>query len=89
MEITASAITLNVDDPSASAEFAKRYFGFQEEMAADGFVSLAHPNAGFPSRRASDVQAAHARRTPRRRTSRRVRRRGRRSRARQVARPGD
>jgi uncharacterized glyoxalase superfamily protein PhnB len=47
MEITASAISLNVDDPSASADFAKRHFGFQEEMAADGFVSLAHSNSGF------------------------------------------
>jgi uncharacterized glyoxalase superfamily protein PhnB len=47
MTITESAISLNVDDPSASAEFAKRHFGFEEEMAADGFVSLAHPTAGF------------------------------------------
>jgi hypothetical protein len=31
----------------ASAEFSKRHFGFQEEMAAGGFVSLAQPNAGF------------------------------------------
>src|SRR5262245_25651881 len=47
MQISASAISLNVDDPSASADFAKRHFGFREEMAADGFVSLAHPSAGF------------------------------------------
>jgi predicted enzyme related to lactoylglutathione lyase len=47
MEITASAISLNVDDPSASADFAKRHFGFQDEMAADGFMSLAHPTSGF------------------------------------------
>jgi len=47
MQITASAISLNVDDPSASADFVKRYFGFAEEMAADGFQSLAHPDAGF------------------------------------------
>jgi len=47
MRITASAISLNVDDPAASADFAKRHFGFTEEMAADGFVSLAHPEAGF------------------------------------------
>jgi uncharacterized glyoxalase superfamily protein PhnB len=47
VQITASAISLNVDDPAASAEFAKRHFGFEEEMAADGFVSLAHPSAGF------------------------------------------
>lgn len=47
MRITASAVSLNVDDPAASAEFAKGHFGFEEEMAADGFVSLAHPNVGF------------------------------------------
>ncbi len=47
MNVTASAISLNVDDPAASADFAKRYFGFEEEMAAEGFVSLAHPSAGF------------------------------------------
>lgn len=47
MQITASAISLNVKDPSASAEFAKAHFGFKEEMAADGFVSLARPDAGF------------------------------------------
>jgi uncharacterized glyoxalase superfamily protein PhnB len=61
MEITAFAISLNVEDPSASADFAKRHFGFQEEMAADGSVSLAHPNTGFNlvflSRRPRDVQA--------------------------------
>jgi predicted enzyme related to lactoylglutathione lyase len=47
MTITASAISINVDDPTASAEFAKRHFGFEQEMAADGFVSLTHPTAGF------------------------------------------
>ena len=47
MRTTASAISLNVDDPAASADFVKRHFGFEEEMAADGFVSLAHPTAGF------------------------------------------
>jgi catechol 2,3-dioxygenase-like lactoylglutathione lyase family enzyme len=47
MQITASAISLNVQDPAASAEFAKTHFGFEEEMAADGFVSLKRPDAGF------------------------------------------
>jgi uncharacterized glyoxalase superfamily protein PhnB len=46
-KITASAISLNVDDPIASAEFVKRYFGFTEDMAADGFVSLSRADAGF------------------------------------------
>jgi catechol 2,3-dioxygenase-like lactoylglutathione lyase family enzyme len=44
--ITASALSLNVADPVASAEFAKR-LGFEEAMAADGFVSLSRPDAGF------------------------------------------
>lgn len=47
MNITASAVTLNVPDERASAEFLKEHFGFAEEMAADGFVSLGRPDAGF------------------------------------------
>jgi uncharacterized glyoxalase superfamily protein PhnB len=47
VEIAASALSLNVDDPDASAAFAKQHFGFEEAMAADGFVSLSHPQAGF------------------------------------------
>ena len=47
MQITASAISLNVDDPAASAAFVTRHLGFDEEMSADGFVSLARPDAGF------------------------------------------
>lgn len=47
MKITASAISLNVDDPEASAAFVHRHLGFEQEMAADGFVSLARPDAGF------------------------------------------
>ena len=47
MKITASAISLNVDDVAASAAFAKAHFGFREEMEADGFVSLAREDAGF------------------------------------------
>ncbi len=47
MQITASAMSINVPDPIASAEFLKRHFGFQEEMAADGFVSLGRSDAGF------------------------------------------
>jgi catechol 2,3-dioxygenase-like lactoylglutathione lyase family enzyme len=45
--ITSSAISLNVADPVASAEFAKRHLGFEEAMAADGFVSLSRADAGF------------------------------------------
>ncbi|MEG4810821.1 VOC family protein [Microcoleus sp. F8-D3] len=47
MKITASAISLNVDDVTASAKFIKQHFGFNEEMSADGFVSLSRPDAGF------------------------------------------
>ena len=45
MNITQTAISLNVPDVHASAEFAKSHFGFREAMAADGFVSLEHPTA--------------------------------------------
>ncbi|HEY9652751.1 MAG TPA: VOC family protein [Coleofasciculaceae cyanobacterium] len=47
MQITASAISLNVDDVTASATFVKQHFGFSEEMSADGFISLSRPDAGF------------------------------------------
>jgi predicted enzyme related to lactoylglutathione lyase len=47
MQITASAVSLNVDHPEASADFVKRHFGFEKEMASDGFVSLSRPDAGF------------------------------------------
>ena len=47
MKITASALSLNVDAPEASAAFLKDHFGFEEEMASDGFVSLSRPDAGF------------------------------------------
>jgi predicted enzyme related to lactoylglutathione lyase len=47
MNITASAISLNVADPEASAAFVEEHFGFAREMAADGFVSLTRPDAGF------------------------------------------
>jgi len=45
MQITASAISLNVDDVTA-ATFFKQHFGFSEEMSADG-VSLSRQDAGF------------------------------------------
>lgn len=47
MKITASAISLNVDNVTASATFIKQHFGFSEQMSADGFVSLAREDAGF------------------------------------------
>jgi catechol 2,3-dioxygenase-like lactoylglutathione lyase family enzyme len=47
LPITASAISLNVADPVASAAFAKQHLGFTEEMASEGFVSLSRSDAGF------------------------------------------
>ncbi len=47
MNITASAISLNVKDVAASAAFLKDHFGFAEDMSAEGFVSLSRPDAGF------------------------------------------
>lgn len=47
MKITASAISLNVADVAASAAFATQHFGFTQDMADDGFVSLSRPDAGF------------------------------------------
>jgi uncharacterized glyoxalase superfamily protein PhnB len=47
MQIKASAISLNVDDATASAEFVKQHFSFIEEMSADSFVSLSRQDAGF------------------------------------------
>ena len=47
MQITESAISLNVADPTASAGFAERHLGFEQVMADDGFVSLARADAGF------------------------------------------
>ncbi|WP_375743135.1 VOC family protein [Corallococcus interemptor] len=47
MRVTASAVSLNVDDVEASASFLKRHFGFTEAMSADGFVSLSRPDVGF------------------------------------------
>ncbi|MET9516028.1 VOC family protein [Streptomyces sp. NPDC002994] len=45
MKITATAISLTVDDVPASADFLTTHFGFQEAMAADGFASLAREDA--------------------------------------------
>lgn len=46
MHVTATALSLNVADPAASAAFVRTHFGFVEVMSADGFVSLSHPEAG-------------------------------------------
>jgi uncharacterized glyoxalase superfamily protein PhnB len=46
MRISQTAVSLNVKDVAASADFAQNHFGFTEQMAAEGFVSLSHPTAG-------------------------------------------
>ena len=47
MRITETAISLNVPHVQASASWVQKHLGFTEAMAADGFCSLAHPEAGF------------------------------------------
>ncbi|HWO64479.1 MAG TPA: VOC family protein [Umezawaea sp.] len=47
MQITASAVSLNVDDVPASSHFLIDHFGFQEVMAADGFASLTREDAAI------------------------------------------
>lgn len=47
MRVTASAVSLNVDDVEASATFLVEHFGFHVEMAADGFASLAREDVGM------------------------------------------
>ena len=69
MKITSTALSLNVADTDASADFAKTHFGFTEAMADDGFVSLNHPDAGvnvvFLRTGLGDVQARLRRRSGR------------------------
>ena len=47
MKIASSAVSLNVDDVAASSAFLIKHFGFREEMAAEGFASLARDDAGM------------------------------------------
>jgi predicted enzyme related to lactoylglutathione lyase len=47
LKITASALSLTVADPEPSARFMEQAFGFERDMAADGFVSLTRPDVGF------------------------------------------
>ncbi|MFB6893024.1 VOC family protein [Kitasatospora sp. NPDC056327] len=47
MQITSSAVSLTVEDVGASASFLREHFGFAEQMAAEGFVSLGHGSAGM------------------------------------------
>ncbi|MFI7118124.1 VOC family protein [Amycolatopsis sp. NPDC049868] len=45
MNVLASTISLTVDDVAASSRFFTGHFGFTEQMAAEGFVSLGHETA--------------------------------------------
>ncbi len=47
MKVTASAVSLNVDDVPASTAFLVDHFGFHAEMAAEGFASLARDDVGM------------------------------------------
>ncbi|HEY2101563.1 MAG TPA: VOC family protein [Pseudonocardia sp.] len=47
MRVSASAVSLNVDDPEASSTFLVEHFGFRTEMVAEGFASLARPDTGM------------------------------------------
>ncbi|MBX3028861.1 MAG: VOC family protein [Chloroflexi bacterium] len=46
MRFSQFAISLNVADVAASAQFATEMLGFAEQMTADGFCSLAHSETG-------------------------------------------
>ena len=45
MHITASTVSLTVDDVAASRSFFTTHLGYEERMAADGFSSLGRPDA--------------------------------------------
>ncbi len=47
MKITSSAVSLTVEDVAASSAFLTEHFAFAEQMAADGFASLAREDAGL------------------------------------------
>src|SRR5919206_2611105 len=47
MKITSSAVSLNVDDVEASSGFLVEHFGFEREVAADGFASLRRDDVGM------------------------------------------
>jgi catechol 2,3-dioxygenase-like lactoylglutathione lyase family enzyme len=47
VRVTASAVSLNVDDVDASVRFMTAHFGFTEAMSADGFASLTRPDAAL------------------------------------------
>ncbi|NHB86103.1 glyoxalase [Tessaracoccus sp. HDW20] len=46
MQITQTAISLNVADVAASAAFATGHLGYRIAMQQEGFISLEHPTVG-------------------------------------------
>jgi len=44
VRVEAMAVSINVPEPEASADFFVRHLGFQVELQADGFASLRHPD---------------------------------------------
>jgi uncharacterized glyoxalase superfamily protein PhnB len=46
VNITSTALSLNVQDVPASSAFLVEHFGFTEQMAAEGFASLARADVG-------------------------------------------
>jgi uncharacterized glyoxalase superfamily protein PhnB len=47
VQITASAVSLNVEDVAASSAFLTEHLGFRQERAADGFAALARQDTGM------------------------------------------
>jgi uncharacterized glyoxalase superfamily protein PhnB len=47
VQVTSSAVSLNVADVSASSAFFSTHLGFTEQMAADGFASLTRADAAM------------------------------------------
>jgi predicted enzyme related to lactoylglutathione lyase len=47
LKINSCAVSLTVEDVATSAAFLIEHFGFQEHMAADGFVSLGREDVGL------------------------------------------
>src|ERR1051325_4407847 len=47
VKITASAVSLNVDDVGAPVGFVTGHVGYTEELSADGLASRGRPDAGM------------------------------------------
>lgn len=45
MRVQSTTVTFTVEDVQASSGFFVRHLGYREQMAADGFASLTHPDA--------------------------------------------